>query len=70
MELQKYVVYLVLKSNLDEERQQATLYIWAWADTAEEAEQKAKDLLTRETILGSDDKAWEIEWVEAKNGKL
>jgi hypothetical protein len=68
VELQKYLVHLVLRSNLDEERQRATLYIWA--ENAEEAERKAKELLKRGTILGFDDNAWDIEWVEVKKGKL
>jgi hypothetical protein len=68
VELQKYVIHLTLRSNLEEERQRATLCIWA-AD-AEEAEQRAKELLKRGTILGFDANAWEIEWVEVKKGEL
>jgi hypothetical protein len=68
LELQQYLVHLVLKSSLGEESNRATLYIWA--KNAEEAGQKAKELLKRGTILRFDDNAWDIEWVEVKNRKL
>ena len=64
MELQKYLVHLVLRANLAEERHRPTLHLRA--DTAEEAYWKAKELLKRGTILGFDDKAWEIARVEVK----
>jgi hypothetical protein len=66
VELQKYIIHLMLSSNLDEERQRARLYIWA--ETTEEAGQKTNNLLTRGAIIGFDNNAWDIEWVEVKKG--
>jgi hypothetical protein len=68
VELQKYVIHLTLRANLDEERQRAMLYIWA--ENAEEAEQKAKELLKRGAILGFDDNAWEIARIKVKHRTL
>jgi hypothetical protein len=68
VDLQKYLVHLVLRSNPAEESNRPTFHIWA--EDAEEAYQKAKDLLKRGTIPGFDYKAWDIARIEVKKGKL
>ena len=68
MKLQQYLVHLVLRSNLAEESNRPTLYIRA--EDAEEAYQRAKDLLKRGMVLGLDHKAWAIARIEVKKGEL